>query len=961
MRGQRFFVFKNKTRHRKMTNKLILILALLCRVGVHAQDVSLNGVWAFKIDPRNVGEREGWHKAGAVIKGWDEMLVPYNWQLCAAYENYSGKAWYSRTFDSPELTSEQEAALEFEAVFHDCKVWLNGEYLGASHSGFFLFELDISKKLKRNGKNTLTVMADNTFRIGATWNWGGIRRPVTLRIKPKVNVSRLFITPAADLQKKCAHVAVKAAIYNHENSEKKVSGLLAVLFDGKVMASKQAVVKAPPEDTVSLDFNFALTPRQTFLWHFDSPNLYTAQFTLRDDVGRVIAKKTHRFGIRKVEVKGYELLLNGESVRLVGFNYVPDDRVSGNTLPAWRYKEDIDLMKSAGANMARFSHLPLPEETLDYLDEKGILHYAEIPLWGSENILANKNDPVPKRWLDLLIKQQYNHASIVGWSVGNEIGFNPNALEYVRNAIDYVKNKLDKSRMVTDVSYSASKNKADAAQFADMILLNAYGVKQAGQSARDANKNHPDKPIFMSEFGDVLNADDLDARVPIKSLMDSLRNKPYVAGASLWTYNDYRSHYQSNTENWSTPPSENRTWGVVNVHRQKKKAYYDVRKEFAPVRKLSVSEKSNNIHVTVAPRGKFDIPAYVLRGYYLVVTAYDAEDKLIQSQFASLPAVKPGAPPFALNFQMDKKTARYLVALSTPLQYHVSDTMINLKPPLSPQVAEVQNGKSAARIYFKKSAGAEEVYARYGYGSLTEKTKGTINDFIEVPFREAKKDAPLTIALAARNSMGESIHNKTIQVRPSVGLLPPAIYKTGSAEGGFMIGYGSEKTDYLYQVEYRILPDETVYAEQSPSRGVMLINGLPEGKEVKFRFRKLDQTHVASAWSDYHFVTTGLPKAVKEIPLSGLYKSKDRQWLKWQKETSAHQLSRNIHGEEAWMVYFHSAEFAASYRVKFYDEKGEEVYSEEANNSRLNGWMVPVSKTGKASAAKVFAQFGAAF
>lgn len=120
-------MYAKEIQRRKMTHKLILVLALLYRVGVHAQEASLNGAWAFKIDPRNIGEREGWYKPSVITKGWDEMPVPYNWQLCTAYENYSGKAWYSRTFDSPELTLEQEAILEFEAVFHDSKVWLNGE------------------------------------------------------------------------------------------------------------------------------------------------------------------------------------------------------------------------------------------------------------------------------------------------------------------------------------------------------------------------------------------------------------------------------------------------------------------------------------------------------------------------------------------------------------------------------------------------------------------------------------------------------------------------------------------------------------------------------------------------------------------------------------------------------------------------------------------------------------------
>ena len=131
----------------------------------------------------------------------------------------------------------------------------------------------------------------------------------------------------------------------------------------------------------------------------------------------------NRFGLRKIEIdnKNYAFKLNGESIRVMGFNLVPDDRTTGSTLPAWRIKQDVDLMKSLGANLARLTHLPMPDEMFDYLDEKGIMVFPEIPLWGLDQ-LVDKNNPIPKQWLQRITDNYYNHASVIGWCVGNEIG-----------------------------------------------------------------------------------------------------------------------------------------------------------------------------------------------------------------------------------------------------------------------------------------------------------------------------------------------------------------------------------------------------------------------------------------------------------------------------------------------------------------------------------------------------------
>jgi beta-galactosidase len=133
---------------------------------------SLNGNWAFRTDPNNVGETQGWQKADFSTQNWDEMPVPGNWDLRNEYAHYAGKGWYRKTFVVANDLKNKTLLLNFEAVYHDCTVWLNSKKLGENHSGFLPFEFEVSSLVNFGQPNTLVVCADNTFRRGAIWNWG---------------------------------------------------------------------------------------------------------------------------------------------------------------------------------------------------------------------------------------------------------------------------------------------------------------------------------------------------------------------------------------------------------------------------------------------------------------------------------------------------------------------------------------------------------------------------------------------------------------------------------------------------------------------------------------------------------------------------------------------------------------------------------------------------------------------
>lgn len=379
-----------------------------------------------------------------------------------------------------------------------------------------------------------------------------------------------------------------------------------------------------------------------------------------------------------------------------------------------------------------------------------------------------------------------------------------------------------------------------------------------------------------------------------------------------------------------------------------------MRREFAPVRGLRLNIVGDNIDLTVEPRRMLDLPAYTLRNYYVVVDAYGADNQITDSKLAALPEIRPGDQAFQVKYKTVKGAIKYKASLLSPLQYNLLDTTLYLFPPAAPEVKEVQQSKDKVRIYFTKSASTAEVSARYNKDGIVQSTKSTINDFIDIPV--SQDGTPLSVELVARNALGESKNNRSVDVASKFGIITPAIYKVGSVENGFMIGYESEKTDYLYQVEYQLLPDSTVYREQSPSRGVMIINDIENGKEVKFRFRKLDQTNAASEWSSYYTVTSGLPKEKKEIKDLQLTRVKSRKDNARVKVPEKY-LSGQIDVGDYWSMNFNPIEFANAYEVRFYDSKGLEVYSEVISKSNVSHYIVPSSRTGRATSAKVFALF----
>jgi len=346
---------------------------------------------------------------------------------------------------------------------------------------------------------------------------------------------------------------------------------------------------------------------------------------------------------------------------------VSDSNETGNTEPDALVRKDVDMMKQAGAVFARLMHYPQAPNLLDYLDEKGMLIFGEIPVWGDKDPNVKIDNPLTRQWLAEMINRDFNHPCIIGWSPGNEITHH---YDYVRSMLETIRKDLDPHRLAAYVSFTAARGNAspenDPVGFGDIAMINVY-AKEADKFtnvSETLRSRWPEKPVFFSEYGVKQIGEALDSTIPNgEAIWAGISAEPYVIGGALWTFNDYRSDFKG------TPASGNREWGVVTVRREPKAAYEQVRKLYCPVRSFSVAGGS----IQIEPRSPSEIPSYTLRGYRVKYTLRSPDGKILKSGTLDVPELAPGAPVCTVRIPDAREGVAIEARLFTPTGYAVSE------------------------------------------------------------------------------------------------------------------------------------------------------------------------------------------------------------------------------------------------------------------------------------------------
>ena len=750
-------------------------LSLIGQNSIRNNQILLNGDWQFADSTE--------YKS----KNWNTLPVPGNWNTFTEYADYVGDGRYKRQVEIPATWKGKRIYLKFDAVYDIADVWYNNTYLGQHTGGYTPFEFDITQLAKFGEPATLTVKVNNEHVVGAWFQWGGISRDVHLYAKEDIRMLHQKIEPLLDMVTGTAQVKLIVKIENKGSYDHDVSvlGKLKEITDvgfritGKVNANSSAIFST----------TITLNSQQTRPWHFDNPRLYSLETTLSCS-GKKMDTLNDRFGIRQIDIKPDGLYLNGEKVRVMGYNRVHDHRAYGNTEPRHLVRADVDMMKRSGANFSRLMHAPSSPELLDYCDEKGLLLWAEIPMWQTVYRVpmdsAKDAEKAPERFpgttIREMIQRDWNHPSIVGWSPGNEL--RGEASLYVKAMRPLVKS-IDPTRFYANIHDQGFQKESQGGykglsyNSVDIIFMNKYGNNQNKiESVRAQHESIPSLPIFYSEYGET-RSESLNHTQDYTSLWKDLGQEPYVIGGSHWTFNDYRSYWWK-----ANPASQNRDWGLVDVWRNPKKFYFDMAKMHWPVNNIEAEISENTAKIVITPRSSFEIPSFTLRGYSWLYELLDSEDKTIEGSLYPLKEIAPNDSLQSWNINWKTSAAKTLgVYLISNNGYTVAETKFDLasgKRVPSPNFLEAENPDVRKVLPLNKSfmvgvtsqEGDKGLEVEYGTksGSYNKTLKASVMGAIRV--RELKNGNPYYGRVRRILANGPGPWSEEFEVIPDGDMIP---------------------------------------------------------------------------------------------------------------------------------------------------------------------------------------------
>jgi len=524
-----------------------------------------------------------------------EVNVPHCWPTMEKYRTYIGDAIYEHDFSSPSIQKGQVVRLHFDAVYDVATIWLNGRRLDTHQGGYTPFEFDVTKLLKA-GENHLTVEVNNAPSIstipalatshpskdypaygavgkGSIVGWmpyGGIVRPVSLLVTDAVYFREIKVEATPDLHTGIAAIKVRVRLHNGGATSvmAKIGGSVAGL---SVHFPRTQV--AAGEDA---EIFWTGTLTQAHLWSVRDPYLYDATLQIPGD------SMSTKLGIREVRVQGTELLLNGKPVHLFGANRVSEDPVEGLRESDAIVNRDMTDMLAANMRMMRIAHYPQAPALLDFADAHGMLLIAEAGNW---NMSAwQMADPeiraLWKKEMREMMEQDWNHPSVIAWSVGNEYeSFTKDGIDWTRDMRAYTLG-IDTTRLISFASRFTQEpvvktGKDEASQYSDFVSVNIYG--DYAKRFDRVHELYPDKPVFVTEFGKMgePGKHDPERIKDITTAVKAMKARPWMIGGSLWTWADYRSLFPG------TPPNGIRNWGVVEFNREHRDSWDAVQKLFA--------------------------------------------------------------------------------------------------------------------------------------------------------------------------------------------------------------------------------------------------------------------------------------------------------------------------------------------------------------------------------------------
>ena len=417
--------------------------------------------------------------------------------------NYTGS--YRRTFDLPADWKGQEVFFHVGSATSNLFLWVNGRYVGYSEDAKVAAEFNITKYLKP-GRNLIAMQVmrwcDGSYLEDQDfWRFTGIAREVYLYATPKVHIQDITIGQDYADGKGLLDVDVKVA-----GGKADVEATLYDADGNKVTEGLKATVEN-------------VKP-----WTAETPYLYMLELQLKQG-NKVLEVVRKQVGFRHIEIRGGQLLVNGQPILIKGADRHELDPDGGYVVSVERMIQDIRIMKQLNINAVRTCHYPDDPRWYDLCDEYGIYLTAESNLEShgmgyKENTLA-KNEAFAKMHIERQegnVITYKNHPSIIVWSLGNEAGYGPN----FERAYDWVK-AYDKTR---PCQFEQARQNGKTDIFCPMYL----GYEDCVKYAQGDNP----RPLIQCEYAHAMG----NSMGGFKEYWDIIRKYPKYQGGYIWDFVD---------------------------------------------------------------------------------------------------------------------------------------------------------------------------------------------------------------------------------------------------------------------------------------------------------------------------------------------------------------------------------------------------------------------------------------
>ena len=576
---------------------------------------TINENWKFHPGGIGYGQREIYRNVPCPIDAlWESVAIPHTWNANDPFddaESYRrGISWYRKRIALPDEYKDKHIFIYFEGVNQTADVYINGAFAGNHKGGYTAFSIDITAFVKFDGKeNLIAVQVDNShddmippLAVGYAL-YGGIYRDVWLIATHPVHLKMtdygsggVFIsTPVVNNEEAVVEIAGTVANFSEQRQE---VNIVSTMVDDENKVIRQVTTKLSiREKSEALFKQTGKNIKYPHPWSPENPYLYTVYTEVYID-GILIDRVKNPLGCRWFSFDGDGFYLNGEKYKLKGTNRHQDFEGIGSALPNSQHVTDLEWIKSMGANFLRLAHYPQDPVVLETADRLGLLIWEEIPVVNYITVSTEFQEN-SRSMLREMIRQHYNHPSVIMWGSCNEVFLFNEKAERARTitnesyksqvyitvkGLDSLIRAEDPYRYSTLAMHSSTDyNKAGIADIPMVPAWNLYSGWYSGkfeEFGRWLDKKHnetPDRPIFISEYGagsdERINSShskpfDFSGnwqRLYHEAYLKQIKERPYLAGTAVWNQFDFSQPHvggsiphinQKGLQKWDREPKD---------------------------------------------------------------------------------------------------------------------------------------------------------------------------------------------------------------------------------------------------------------------------------------------------------------------------------------------------------------------------------------------------------------------